>query len=58
MKSLAAFGPFSDRAETQIEDYDAMLDEYYLERGWDTETGISTAENLKALNLDTDLARL
>ncbi len=55
---LPAFGPFSERSEIRIEDYDAMLDEYYPERGWDTETGKPTAETLKALYLDTDLARL
>ena len=58
LKQLPAFGPFSDRPETQIKDYDAMLDEYYLERGWDQETGIPTADTLRALNLDTHLARL
>jgi aldehyde:ferredoxin oxidoreductase len=58
LKQLPAFGPFSDRPETQIKDYDAMLDEYCLERGWATKTGIPTAETLQALNLDTHLARL
>jgi aldehyde:ferredoxin oxidoreductase len=58
LKQPPAFGPFSDRPETQINNYDAMLDEYYLERGWEIETGIATDEKVKALNLDTDLARL
>jgi aldehyde:ferredoxin oxidoreductase len=45
-------GPFSKRLETAIEDYDAMLDEYYTVRGWDTETGVPGIETLKALDLD------
>ncbi len=52
LKQLPAFGPFSDRPETQIQDYDAMLDEYYLERGWETETGIPTSDKLSELRLD------
>ena len=41
---LPAFGPFSDCAETKISNYDAMLDEYYQERGWDLEAGIPTSK--------------
>ena len=47
-----AFGPFSDRPETQLKNYDAMLDEYYVERGWDVETGIPTSKRLKDLKLE------
>jgi aldehyde:ferredoxin oxidoreductase len=52
LRQLPAFGPFSKRYETQIKDYDAMLDEYYLERGWELETGIPTSKRLRALKLE------
>ncbi len=47
-----AFGPFSTREETAVKDYDAMLDDYYLERGWDPVTGIPSAEKLKELEVE------
>ncbi|MGN1144780.1 MAG: aldehyde ferredoxin oxidoreductase family protein [Anaerovoracaceae bacterium] len=37
-------------AEGKVNELHVMLEEYYKERGWDTE-GIPTAEKLKALNL-------
>jgi aldehyde:ferredoxin oxidoreductase len=46
------FGPFSNRSETEIQDYDAMLDEYYVERGWETKTGITTRKKLNELGLE------
>ncbi len=46
------FGPFSNRSETEIRDYDAMLDEYYVERGWETKTGIPTRKKLNELGLE------
>ena len=30
---------------------EAMLDEYYLARGWETETGLPTSEKLRELGL-------
>jgi aldehyde:ferredoxin oxidoreductase len=47
-----AFGPFSSRPETEIQNYNAMLDEYYAVRGWDKETGIPTPEKLNQLGLE------
>ncbi len=46
------FGPFSKREETEVKDYGAMLDDYYLERGWDPLTGIPSAEKLKELDIE------
>ena len=34
-----------------ILELDAMLDEYYLARGWDKETGLPTADKLRELGL-------
>lgn len=51
LRQVPAFGPFSERFETRITNYDAMLDEYYLERGWVIETGIPASEKLRELNL-------
>ena len=34
-----------------ILELDAMLDEYYLARGWDKETGLPTSEKLRELGL-------
>jgi aldehyde:ferredoxin oxidoreductase len=33
-----------------------MLDEYYLERGWEVETGIPTSKTLKDLKLEEIVA--
>lgn len=52
LMNLPAFGPFSSRAETEIKDYEAMLDEYYTVRGWEIETGIPTPEKLKELGIE------
>lgn len=55
LRQLPAFGPFSRRPETEIKDYEAMLDEYYGERGWEIETGIPTIEKIRALKLDAEV---
>jgi aldehyde:ferredoxin oxidoreductase len=34
------------------EDVEAMLDDYYTERGWDVEKGIPTREKLAELGLE------
>lgn len=52
LMQLPAFGPFSERSETRIKEFDAMLDEYYIERGWEVETGIPTSQKLKDLKLE------
>ena len=38
-------------AKGQFVNLDPMLDEYYEARGWDKQTGLPTAEKLKALGL-------
>lgn len=48
---IPAFGSFSNRPETAIKNYEAMLDEYYEARGWDKHTGIPTSKKLKELEL-------
>jgi aldehyde:ferredoxin oxidoreductase len=53
LMKMPAFGPYKDRSETVIQDYDAMLDEYYNARGWDKASGIPTTEKLKALGLES-----
>jgi aldehyde:ferredoxin oxidoreductase len=50
-----AFGPFSKIPETATKNYEVMLDEYYIVRGWDR-NGIPTLQKLKELGLE-DVAR-
>ena len=47
-----AFGPFSSRPETEIQNYDTMLDEYYVVRGWHKKSGIPTRKKLNQLGLE------
>jgi len=42
---------------TEIKEYDTMLDEYYVDRGWELETGIPTVEKLKALKLEDEIGK-
>ena len=51
---IPAFGPFSDRPETEIKSYDAMLDDYYVARGWNKNTGIPENKVLKKLQIEWD----
>ncbi len=51
IKQIPAFGKFSDVKETAISDYEAMLDEYYEARGWNS-NGIPTREKLIELALE------
>jgi aldehyde:ferredoxin oxidoreductase len=51
LMQVPAFGPFSEREETAINDYEAMLDEYYNDRGWDLKTGAPLPWKLKQLGL-------
>jgi aldehyde:ferredoxin oxidoreductase len=46
-KEGAPLGP----AKGEVVELDQMLDEYYLKRGWDNETGIPYASTLKRLGL-------
>jgi aldehyde:ferredoxin oxidoreductase len=34
-----------------------IVTDYYVEQGWDPETGVPTAETIKALDLEEDAAR-
>ena len=46
--------PYSDSSEEEAyyPDFDAMLDAYYIERGWDPNSGYPTQKKLLELNLD------
>jgi aldehyde:ferredoxin oxidoreductase len=50
-KEKAPLGPSAG----EVVELDAMLDEYYAERGWDLKTGIPTKETLDRLGLTGDL---
>jgi len=52
MKQKPAFGFYENENRCAIKDFEGMLDEYYVARGWDTETGIPTKEKLLELELD------
>jgi aldehyde:ferredoxin oxidoreductase len=47
---VPAFGNYSRTEDCAIKDYDAMLDEYYLARGWGS-NGIPSASKLKELGI-------
>jgi aldehyde:ferredoxin oxidoreductase len=49
---IPAFGPYSNRPETEIKDYEAMLDEYYEARGWNKSTGIPEKGKLEELGIE------
>ena len=49
--SLPEFGAYENNQDCVISDFDALLDEYYMARGWDPETGYPTAEKLEELGL-------
>ena len=51
VKKIPAFGKYMSEERCAIHDYDAMLEEYYLTRGWDQKTGIPTDKKLKELGL-------
>lgn len=51
VKKIPAFGKYMSEERCAIHDYDAMLEEYYLTRGWDQKTGIPTDKKLKELCL-------
>ncbi len=44
------FGKYSEEDDCAIKDYESMLDEYYIARGWD-ENGIPEASTIKKLGL-------
>ncbi|MCE5209433.1 MAG: aldehyde ferredoxin oxidoreductase family protein [Chloroflexi bacterium] len=51
IKTLPTFGKYSGEPACEIKDFDAMLDEYYLERGWDKGTGRPSKEKITELGL-------
>ena len=50
MRSLPQFGKYKDETRCAIVNYEDMLEEYYLARGWD-KNGIPTEDKLASLNL-------
>jgi aldehyde:ferredoxin oxidoreductase len=44
--------PYEDDPSNYVPDFHAMLDAYYLTRGWDPANGFPTPEKLAALDLD------
>jgi aldehyde:ferredoxin oxidoreductase len=50
-KEMAPLGPSAG----EVVELDAMLDEYYTERGWDLKTGLPTKETLERLGLAEDV---
>lgn len=49
--SVPEFGEYADRPECVIQDFNALLDEYYEARQWDKETGHPLKEKLSELNI-------
>jgi aldehyde:ferredoxin oxidoreductase len=50
-RAVPAFGTYQGVTECGIQDYAAMLGEYYAARGWDPHTGVPTADTLRRLGL-------
>jgi aldehyde:ferredoxin oxidoreductase len=50
--SIPEFGAYKDEGNCVIQDYQALLDEYYEASGWDIETGIPGKEKLQELGLE------
>jgi len=51
VRKIPAFGKYRSETRCAIHNYEGMLDEYYLARGWNLETGIPTDEKLEELGL-------
>lgn len=51
VKSIPKFGLYHEENRCAIKDYERMLEEYYLARGWDQETGIPKLDKLRELGL-------
>jgi aldehyde:ferredoxin oxidoreductase len=51
VKAVPAFGKYQAEPACAIQDYDTMLREYYVARGWDPETGVPTEATLKRLGI-------
>ena len=50
-KQRPLFGAYQDEDRCVIKDYEGMLRGYYIERGWDLETGIPKPEKLDELGI-------
>ena len=48
---IPEFGMYSAATESEIKNYQQMLEEYYEARGWNQETGLPTKEKLQQLGL-------
>lgn len=51
VKAVPAFGKYQEEPACGIHDFDHMLRDYYLARGWDPLTGVPTAATQKRLAL-------
>ncbi|UCH01665.1 MAG: aldehyde ferredoxin oxidoreductase family protein, partial [Candidatus Bathyarchaeota archaeon] len=51
IRKIPEFGPYSRMSQTAIVNYNAMLRDYYEERGWNKRTGIPSMKKLKELEL-------
>ena len=51
VKRVPAFGKYRDEPRCAVQDYDGMLRDYYLARGWDPDTGVPTRECLRRLGI-------
>src|SRR5262249_9699078 len=50
--------PLPKHAGLTTEQQAKIVTEYYVEQGWDPETGVPTAETIRALEIEEDAARL
>ncbi|MGC8682561.1 MAG: aldehyde ferredoxin oxidoreductase C-terminal domain-containing protein [Athalassotoga sp.] len=51
VKKVPDFGKYATVPESAIQNYDAMLEEYYIARGWDL-NGVPKPEKLRELGLN------
>jgi aldehyde:ferredoxin oxidoreductase len=49
--------PLPKHAGLSSEQQDKILTDYYVEQGWDSVTGVPTAETIRALDIEEDAAR-
>jgi aldehyde:ferredoxin oxidoreductase len=50
-------GPLPKHAGLSSEQQDKIVTDYYVEQGWDSVTGVPTAETIRALDIEEDAAR-
>jgi len=53
--AIPQFGDYQNQPKCVITDFDAMLDEYYETRGWETSTGIPTPCKIEELGLSEEI---